>query len=508
MKKIIAVTLIAAGSIAAQDLQVELDRVKEAMKSIDLDGLKVQIDAATKVDLKDIDVQVKAATKALKDIDLKPLKGLAFDIDVNDAIAQGNLALKQAMSGLAFAPQSQSGRAREEAQEARQRAREQVERARETEDRNIELYRDGTNAVDERRYERAIERFDRVIANKWSRADGAYYWKAYALNKLGKRDEALAALAEIPRQFPQSRWINDAKALQLEIQQAAGKPVSPEAQSDEDLKLMALKVVMDSDPDRAIPTVEKLLNDPKTALSIKSRALFVLAQSRNDKARDIVAQYAKNGSNPDLQIRAVSYLGTYRSKDSQQILADIYAANSDVSVRRAVLRSMMISRDSAHLFNAAKTEQNVELRREAIRDLGNMQATNELSQLYSTETNADLKETIVEAIWMGRGADKLIEIVKTEKDPKIRGFAIQRLGTMRNSEKVPETLASLYASESDKTIKSQILQSLWTSGSCKQLVEAIRTEKDTDLKTEGVRSLGRMKNCKEGSDFLMELIAK
>ena len=61
-----------------------------------------------------------------------------------------------------------------------------------------------------------------MIEAKWSRNDGVFYWKAYALNKLGKRDEAQAALAEIPKQFPQSRWINDAKALQVEIQQAKG----------------------------------------------------------------------------------------------------------------------------------------------------------------------------------------------------------------------------------------------------------------------------------------------
>jgi len=522
MKKIIALTLIAAGSMAAQDVfdasqvQAEMDRAREAMKGIKLDDLKIQIDSAQ------IEAAMKQAQDAMKKIDLdgisrqldavKPSLNFAFEADVAGAMAQASAAMKQAgLLGLAFAPQSAADRAqeaRDREQEVRDRAREQRERVREMDDRNVELYRDGTNAVDEHRYERAIERFDRVIAAKWSRADGAYYWKAYALNKLGKRDEALAALGEIPKQFPQSRWINDAKALQAEIQQAAGKPVSPEAQSDEDLKLMALKVVMDSDPDRAIPTIEKLMNDPKTTLSIKSRALFVLAQSRNDKGRDIVAQYAKNGSNPDLQIRAVQYLGTYRSKDSQQTLADIYAANTDVSVRRAVLRSMMISRDAAHLLNAAKTEQNADLRRDAIRDLGAMQASNELGQLYSTETNPELKETIVEAIWIARGFDKLIDIAKTEKDAKVRGYAIQRLGLVRNNDKVPETLASLYSSETDKDIKMQIMRSLWMSGSCKQLVDAIRSEKDQELKAEGVRDLGRMKNCKEATDYLMELIAK
>ncbi len=416
------------------------------------------------------------------------------------------------LGDMAFAPQQDFDRAREaqdRAREARDRAREAVDRAREAEDRNIEQYRDGIGNIDDHRYERAMDRFDRVIEAKWSRADGAYYWKAYALNKLGKRDEALAALAEIPKQFPQSHWINDAKALQVEIQQAKGAGASPESQSDEDLKILAINSLMNTEPDRAVPLLEKVINDPKNNLGIKGRALFVLSQVRSDKAREIVSQYAKGGSNPDLQIRAVGYLGAFRSKDSQQTLADVYASVSDVSVKRAVLRSMMTSRDAAHLFSAAKSEQNVDLRREAIRDLGLVRATTELAQLYSTETNADLKETIIESIWLSRDVDKLIDIAKNEKDARLRSDGIHRLGMMRDT-KAADALAAMYASESDKTIRVQIMTALWQDGACKQLVDAIRAEKDTSLKAEGVRRLGQMqtKSCKEASDYLMEIINK
>ncbi len=411
---------------------------------------------------------------------------------------------------MAFLPQDAADRAREaqeRVREAQERVRDAAERVRDREDRNVESYRSGISDIDDRKYERAIDRFDRVIENKWARADGAYYWKAYALNKLGKRDEALAALAEIPKQFPQSRWINDANALKAEIQQASGTAASPENQSDEDLRLLAINGLMNSEPERAVPLLEKVINDPKNNLGLKGRALFVLAQSRSDKARDIVAQYAKNGSNPDLQIRAVQYLGTYRSKDSQQTLADVYASVSDVSVKRAVLRSMFISHDVPHLLNAAKSESNLELRQEAIRNLGMLQATNELGQLYASETNVDLKDAMIQSLFVGKATDRLIEIAKTEKDARLRASAIHRLGTMRN-EKAGEALASIYSSETDKGVKSQILQAVWMQGNCKQLVDMVRSEKDRDLKADGVRRLGQMKGCKEASDYLMELISK
>src|SRR5271165_4918883 len=52
-------------------------------------------------------------------------------------------------------------------------------------------YRVGQSALDKRQYIAAIDAFNIVIADKGDRADGAYYWRAYAENKLGRRNEAL-----------------------------------------------------------------------------------------------------------------------------------------------------------------------------------------------------------------------------------------------------------------------------------------------------------------------------
>ena len=39
---------------------------------------------------------------------------------------------------------------------------------------------------------------------------------------------------------PKSRWLDDAKALRVELRQASGQPVSADIQNDEELKLIAL----------------------------------------------------------------------------------------------------------------------------------------------------------------------------------------------------------------------------------------------------------------------------
>jgi hypothetical protein len=116
--------------------------------------------------------------------------------------------------------------------------------------------------------------------------------KAYALIKLGRRDDALAAIAELHKGHPSSRWLDDARALEIEIKQAGGKPVNPESADDEELKLMALNSFMDTDPDRALPLLEKLLHSSQSP-KIKERALFVLTQSGSSKARQLVCRWPR-----------------------------------------------------------------------------------------------------------------------------------------------------------------------------------------------------------------------
>lgn len=399
--------------------------------------------------------------------------------------------------------------------EIAQRVKEETRRAVEEARRNIERdfkydrrdgYQDGTRALDRREYDRAVTSFDRVIAAKSARAEGAYYWKAYALGKLGKREEAIAVLAELGKQHPQSRWLNDAKALTAELRQATGQGVSPESQSDEDLKLYAINALVNSDPDRAVPLLNKLLSEAKTSPKLKERALFVLAQSRSEQARAIVSQYARNGSNPDLQLHAVEYLGSFRSKDSQQVLSEIYGSVSDVSIKRAVLRGYMQSRDTEHLLAAAKSESNPELRREAIDLLGAIQASNELGQLYAAEGTFEWKERMLRAMSRGSNAARVLEIARTEKDSRLRQSAVRSLFGMRK-EITADDLAALYAAESEASVRSSILDALHNHGAAKQLVEAARKEADPELKRRAVERLSHMKS-KEATDYLVELLNK
>src|SRR5262245_10796434 len=64
-------------------------------------------------------------------------------------------------------------------------------------DREESRYEQGQRALDEARWQRAVEQFTSVADAKGARSDAALYWKAYALDKLGQKADALATAAQL-----------------------------------------------------------------------------------------------------------------------------------------------------------------------------------------------------------------------------------------------------------------------------------------------------------------------
>ena len=398
---------------------------------------------------------------------------------------------------LAFQTAS-AGRVRDEAR----RAQDELRRS---QDRDERTYRTGKSYLDRKEYDKAVDAFNRVIENKGGRADGALYWRAYAQNKLGKRDDALASLGELQKSYPSSRWLDDAKALQVEIRSQSGQPVSPESTTDEDLKLLAVQALMNSDAERSVPILENLL---KTSSSprLKERALFVLAQLHSQKSRDVLAAVAKGGSNPDLQIKAIEYLGVYGGRDNLQTLVDVYKSNNDVHVKRSILNSFMVSGSRDNLLAVAKSESNPELKVHAIQLLGNVGGSADLAQLYAGESSPEVKRAIIQGLFVSGNADKLFELARNEKDDNLRHLAINQLGVMGRS-KTGTALVSMYGQETNADNKKAIINALFVQGNATGLVELARKESDINLKKTIVNQLSLM-HSKEATDYLMELLSK
>jgi HEAT repeat protein len=370
-------------------------------------------------------------------------------------------------------------------------------------DRADDLYERARDLIEQGKFDRAVSELDRLITLKSNRTDAAIFWKAYSLAKLGQRAEALTAIADLTKQYADSRWLRDAKALEVEVRQSSGQTVSPASQDDEELKLMALRGIMQSDPEQALPVIEKMLtgaNSPR----VKDRALFVLSQSHSARAREIIAGVAKGNANPDLQLKAIRYLGMMSGPESRQLLADVYRSTNDPAVKRAILRSYMTSGDRERLFGLAKGETDLSLRSEAVRQLGVMNARSELAQLYQSETSVDVKKQILQAMFVGGDSDRLIELAKAERDPELRKTAIRNLGLMKRPG-TTEALVAIYTSDQSPDVRKSVLNALFIQNNAGALVTLARTEKNVEMKKEIVSKLTNMKS-KEATDYLMELL--
>jgi TolA-binding protein len=395
---------------------------------------------------------------------------------------------------------------RDREQEVRDRDQEKREREQERLDRLTELYDEGREALDEDRYDRAESRFDQLAQLNGPQTDAALYWKAYAENRQGKRDTALANLAEFKRRFPQSRWQKDALALELEIKQSAGQPVHPEAEKDNELRILALRGIMNSDPDRAVPILGKRLESASATPKEKSQALFVLAQSGSPQAREILGKIARGQSNPELQGKAIQYLAMFGGDESHKVLSEVYASTSDPSIKRSILRAYMVGGDREHLFEAAKNEKNDEVKREAIRQLGLIHAQNELQQLYRSDNSPAVRRELLQAFFLAGDAPKLLDAAQNEKDPELRRTAIRNLSLIHSDDSA-KALQSIYAKETDRGVKEEVLNSYFLQNNAAAIVAIARNEKDPELKKTAVSKLSIM-HSKEATDYLMEILQK
>ncbi len=398
--------------------------------------------------------------------------------------------------------QSSDDERRDREQEQRDREQEKRDREQEKLDRQQELDDEGQEALDEGNYEKAAQKYDALVNLNGPQTDKALYWKAWAERKLGRRDASVASLNELYRRFPQSRWVKDGKALEVEVRQSSGTPVDPGNVSNEELKILAIRSLMSMDPERAAPMLENVLkgaNSPKT----KKEALFVLAQGGSSKAHEILGRVARGQIAPELQKKAIESLGIYGAPGSRQELSDIYASTTDTGAKRAILRAFMLSGERGRIFAAAKSEKDPEVRREAIRQLGLMGSQSELQQLYQSESSADVKQEILQSFFLGGGSSTLLDIARTDKDPEMRRTAIRNLGLMGGGSS--QALIDIYTSEKERAVRKEVLNAFFLQGNAKSLIAVARKETDPELKKEAVSKLSLM-GSKEATDYLMEIL--
>jgi HEAT repeat protein len=365
--------------------------------------------------------------------------------------------------------------------------------------REEQIYRSGTTAMNTEQWQNAIDQFSQI---KGSKADGAAYWKAYAQNKLGQRAAALETIGALLRQYPRSSWTTEAKALEIEMRPAGGQAGASVADSDENLKLLAINGLMNMDPERAVPLLQQVLTGTQS-MKIKERALFVLSQSGSDRAQDLMSRIARGEVQPDLQVKAIQNLGIAGKK---KLLSDIYASSSSTETKRAALNAMGIGGARDELLTAARSERDPQLRRDAVNGLAIAGAREQLRQLYKETTDPQAKRDLIHSAVVTGDSDLLTNAVQSESDPDIKREALQTLG-ITGGQKNAAFLTNIYTSDKDPRLREAAINGLFVSGAAHELVELAKKETDPGMKSRLVSKLSIMSN-KEATDYLIQLLEK
>jgi HEAT repeat protein len=364
-----------------------------------------------------------------------------------------------------------------------------------------DLYAQGRQDLDAGRLDAAIDKLGRVAQQKGRDADAALYWKAYAQSKAGQTAPALATLRQLGGAYPRSSWLDDARALELEIRGAAGQHPDPAAEEDEDLKLYALNGLLASDSKRAVPLVLKFIEGNHSP-RLKGQALFVLSQSDSPEARKTLLEIARGSRHPELQRQAIQSLGAARDKDT---LAQIYGAASP-EVKMDVLDAYMAANARERIVAAAHGERDPRVRRKALELLGPLGARDELRQLYHSETAPEIRRTLLDGLAVAGDVDALTGIARDEKDPGLRRKAISDLGISR-SPQATAALKSFYTGSTDEGVRKAALEGLFIQGKAATLIELYRAERDPRWRQEIVRKLGLM-SSEEAQAFLSKIFGK
>lgn len=372
------------------------------------------------------------------------------------------------------------------------------------ENRQAELYNEGTQLMNEAKWDKAAEKFNAAAKIQGSRSAGALYWAAYCMNKLNMRNEAIALARDVKKQYPQSNWAKTADQLLLEMGATSATKVIEDRDPNEDLKLMALRQLCDQDEERCVPLAHKFLESPANSARAKEKVMFILAQGSSAAAQQMLGEIARGKLYPALQVKAIQNLGVEGTEANLAVLADIYSSAGDVNVKKKILESFGAAGASARLLTAAKSETNPELQKKAVQGLGVAGAGKELRDLYKQVADQNMKVYILEGLMVAGDEETLADIARTETDQRVRLKAIQMVG-VAGGKRVGATLLAIWNANPDYDTRKAVSEALFVSGDSATLIQLAKAEKDPQMKRRLVEKISLMGD-KASRDYMIQIL--
>jgi HEAT repeat protein len=401
------------------------------------------------------------------------------------------------------------------------------------------LYRLARTALNRGEYRRAADLFGEISQKYPSSAyaSDARYWRAFALYRLGGREDlrtALVALQDSGRGFRQASLQTDAPVLAARIRGALARDGDESMRQQltvtagqagacdrEDLavRVEALNSLGQTDPESTTPILRRLLaRKDDCSATLRRAALYLLGRRTDDEARDLVMSAARN--DPDIRVRAeaLRFLAAMPGDQPVATIEEMARTPGNEELQRAAVAALGRSdspRARQSLRNIIeRTDLSESLRITALSSVDADHVSDNGAYIRSVYPKLDsprLKAAAIRSIARVGGSDNdqfLLGIVRNQNESsEVRAMALRSAG--RSTIPIAD-LAKMYDVAGDRQLRMQLI-SLYSRRDEPQatdkLLEIARSGTDPDMRRYAIEALSR-KNDPRTKKLLLEIIDK
>src|SRR5262245_45208728 len=254
------------------------------------------------------------------------------------------------------------------------------------------LLREGRELIGERKWDPAAVKFNEIIRNyqRDKNLDAALYWLAFCMKQQGRPQEADETLERLVKDFPRSKWRDDARALRIELAGALGKvdvakaalenlswasasssgsasssaTASPSGSAsssasasssqrrdkrqtapedaNESIKLVALQSLFQIDPESAMSAAVGFLKpDSKASPTVQEAAIGLIARHGGEKAWPVLMDTARNQSIAlNVREQAIYWIAQPNRPQKFEMLIQLYDAELGDELKERILNRL------------------------------------------------------------------------------------------------------------------------------------------------------------------------
>ena len=289
-----------------------------------------------------------------------------------------------------------------------------------------------------------------------------------------------------------------------------------------DERIEALNALMQMNSDQALPVLRRVLERrDRCSEVLRRKAVFIVAQRRNDEAADILVNVVRNDPDHTTRSEAVFWLSQVNTERSVTVLEEILKGTPDEELQKRAIfalsqanapRAGEILRDFA-----ARRDVNTELRGEAIFWIGQRgrgEHSAFLRELFPSLDNDELRDKAIFSVAQRRSPENAAWLLERAKDRRLSA-QIRKSALFWASQSGGATVADLGqiydTSKDDAELRGQVIFALSQrrndTAAVDKLLVIARSEEDRELRRQALFWLGQSRDPRAAA-ALEEIINK